>query len=57
MNWFRLPLFLLLATLTLTLSSCDAIGTIFEAGAWTGIIGLVLVLALVLFIVNRMRRR
>lgn len=44
----------LLAALALTLSSCEAIGDIFKAGAWTGIIGLLLVVGLVLWLVSRL---
>ncbi len=52
----RFPLVLaVLLAFSLTLTSCDTIGTIFKAGAWTGIIAVVVVLALVLFVVNRFR--
>ena len=47
----------LLAALTLTLSSCELVGDIFEAGAWTGIIVLVLVVGLVLWLVRKVFRR
>ncbi|GAB3232006.1 hypothetical protein GCM10027346_18900 [Hymenobacter seoulensis] len=47
----------LLVLLTFSLSSCDAIGTIFKAGAWTALIGVFLVVLLLWFIVNRFRRR
>jgi hypothetical protein len=40
----------------LALAGCETIGNIFEAGVWTGIIGLVVIVAIVLFIVGRMRR-
>ena len=55
MKSFRFPLFLLLGLLTFSLSSCDAIAGIFKAGAYTGIIGVVLVVALVLFLISKMR--
>ncbi len=55
MKSFRFPLFLLLGLLTFGLSSCDAIGSIFKAGAYTGIIGVVLIVALVLFLISKMR--
>lgn len=45
-----------LVLLTFSLSSCDAIGTIFKAGAWTGLIGVFLIVLLIWFIVNRFRR-
>lgn len=47
----------LLALMALTLTSCEAIGDIFAAGAWTGIIGVILVVALVLWLVSRLFRR
>ena len=55
MKSFRLSLFLLLGLLTFSLSSCDAIVGIFKAGAYTGIIGVVLIIALVLFLISKMR--
>lgn len=42
--------------LTFVMSSCDVIGGIFEAGMWTGLIGLVLVIILVFWIFNKIRR-
>jgi hypothetical protein len=42
--------------LTFIMSGCDVIGGIFEAGMWTGLIGLVLVIILVFWIFNKMRR-
>ena len=47
--------FLILFSLILTLTSCEAIGSIFKAGLWVGVIGVALVVALVLFILNKMR--
>jgi hypothetical protein len=46
-----------LVCLALTASGCEAIGTIFQAGVWTGAILVVLVLAVVGFIAAKMRRR
>lgn len=40
----------------MTLSSCELIGGIFKAGFWTAIILIVLVVALILWLVNRGRR-
>jgi hypothetical protein len=57
MNSFRFSLFLCLTFLAATLSSCEVIGDIFKAGAYTGIIGVVLLLLLVFWIVSKMRRR
>ncbi|MET4105717.1 hypothetical protein [Hymenobacter sp. UYP22] len=57
MNTFRFPVIgALLVLLTFSLSSCDAIATVFKAGAWTGIIGVFLVVLLVWFVINRFRR-
>lgn len=39
--------------LMLSLSSCDLAGDIFEAGAWTAIIMLVLVIAIIIWIVRK----
>lgn len=55
MRSLRLSLFLLLGILTFSLSSCDAIAGIFKAGAYTGIIGVVLIIALVIFVVSKIR--
>ncbi|WP_170121927.1 hypothetical protein [Hymenobacter nivis] len=44
-------MFLLLGVLSFSLSSCAAIAGIFKAGAYTGIIGVVLVIALVIFVI------
>ncbi|HEX8657195.1 MAG TPA: hypothetical protein VF690_06665 [Hymenobacter sp.] len=55
MNASRISLFLFLGVLATTLTGCDAIGSIFKAGAYTAIIGIFLVVALLWFIVNKMR--
>ena len=56
MNILRFPLTAaLLVLLTFSLSSCDAIGTIFKAGAWTALIGIFLIALLLWFIVRKMR--
>ena len=50
----------MLATLFLAgtslLSSCQAIADIFKAGMWVGVIVVVLVIALVLWLIGKMRR-
>lgn len=57
MTSLRFPaLAVLFALLTFSLSSCDAIGTIFKAGAWTGIIGVFLIALLLWFVITRIRR-
>ncbi|MBD2766976.1 hypothetical protein IC235_03600 [Hymenobacter sp. BT664] len=55
MNASRISLFVFLGTLATTLTGCEAIGTIFKAGAYTAIIGIFLVVALLWFIVSKMR--
>ncbi len=56
MKSYRPLLALLFVLLAFTASSCDTIGTIFKAGAWTGLIGVFLVVLLLWFVVNRIRR-
>ena len=55
MTTARIPLFLLLCALATTLTGCDAIGSIFKAGAYTGIIAVLVIVALLFFVVNKMR--
>jgi len=38
------------------LTSCEAIGDIFKAGMWVGVIVVVLIVALVLWLIGKMRR-
>jgi hypothetical protein len=57
MNTSRISLFLGLFLLAVSLTGCDAIGSIFKAGAYTGIIAVVLVVILVLWLMRKMRRR
>lgn len=47
---------LLLAVMT-SLSSCELVGDIFEAGFWAAIIIIVLVIIVIVWIVNRFRGR
>ena len=48
-------LFVLFALAT-SLSSCEAIGTIFKAGMWTTVIIIVVIVALILFIVGKAKK-
>ena len=57
MNPSRYSLFFFLGVLATTLTGCDAIAGIFKAGAYTGIIAVVVVLLIVFWLVNKMRRR
>ena len=52
----KLNLFLVTG-LVLSMTSCDAIAGIFKAGAYTGIIGVVIVVALVLWLLRKVFRR
>lgn len=49
-KYFPLALVALLAT---TLTSCELIGGIFKAGMWSGIIIVVIVLALIIWLVTK----
>lgn len=44
------PLFVLTALISTLLTSCEAVGTVFEAGKWYGIIIAVIVVAVLLFL-------
>jgi hypothetical protein len=46
----------LLLLLTVTVAGCEAIGTIFEAGIWVGVIMVALVLLVVGFVAAKLRR-
>lgn len=48
------PTALVALFLTLFLTSCAAIGDIFKAGAWTGIIGVIVVLGIVIWLVSKL---
>ncbi|HEY0176711.1 MAG TPA: hypothetical protein VGC08_10055 [Pedobacter sp.] len=43
----------LIALLTTTLASCQAIESIFKAGVWSGIIIVVVVLALIIWVISK----
>lgn len=55
MNTYRFSLLLCLFAMAAVLTGCDVIGSIFKAGAYTGIIAVFIILALLFFIVNKMR--
>ena len=46
-----------LLLVALTFSSCQAIGDIFKAGVWSGIIVVVVIVALIIWIFSRMGGR
>lgn len=47
------PMAVVALFLTLFLTSCDAIGAIFKAGAYTGIIGVIVVVAIIIWIISK----
>lgn len=51
----RFLLVFALIFLTFSLSSCEVVGDIFKAGAWTAVIGIFLVVVLISFLVRKMR--
>ena len=55
MKNFRYYFSILLVLITLTLSSCEVIGDIFQAGMWTAFIGIILIVFFVLWIVRKIR--
>ena len=46
----------LLILLSATLSSCQAIGDIFKTGMWFGVIGVIVVVAIILWLVGKARK-
>ena len=46
----------LLVLLTFTLSSCELVGDIFEAGMWTALIIIVIIVLIVVWIFRKIRR-
>lgn len=49
-------LFIALIVSAATFSSCEAIAGIFKAGLWVGIILVVVVVAVILWIINKFRK-
>jgi hypothetical protein len=49
-------LFLTALVLSTTLTSCELVGDIFKAGAYTAIIGIILVVILVFWLISRFRK-
>ena len=45
-----------LVFLSLLLSSCSAIAGIFKAGMWVGIIGVVILVALILWLISKAKK-
>lgn len=40
-----------------SLSSCEAIGAIFKAGVWVGVIGIVVVVAIILWLISKLNKK
>jgi len=57
MKNIRLYIMSMLVLLTLTLSSCEAIGDIFKAGAYTAIIVIVIVVILIIWLLRKLGGR
>lgn len=49
----RTSLIALMLTMVTLLSSCEVIGGIFKAGVWSGIIMVVLVIALIIWLISK----
>jgi TRAP-type C4-dicarboxylate transport system permease large subunit len=45
-----------LVMVAFTLSSCEAIGDIFQAGMWVGVFVVVIIVALVLWLIRKVKR-
>lgn len=54
---FSLSLFVVLLVLTVSLSSCDLVAGIFEAGVWAGVLLVVGGIALVIWFFSRIFKR
>lgn len=52
----RALLLVLLVLVGLTSSACEVIGDIFQAGMWTGVIVVVLIVVVIGFLAGKMRR-
>ena len=51
----RVLMLVVLVAAAMTLSGCEAIGGIFKAGMWVGVLGVVVVIAIVGFIASAIR--
>lgn len=47
------PVAVVALLLTVFLTSCEAIGDIFKAGAYTGIIGVIVVIAVIIWLISK----
>ena len=56
MKRLSVPVFIILFFLISMLSSCQAIGDIFKAGVWFGVIGVGLVVFLIIYLISRAKK-
>ncbi|MEJ8801252.1 hypothetical protein [Pontibacter sp. H249] len=56
MKNIRVYLMTLLVLLTFTLSSCELVGDIFEAGMWTALIIIVIIVLVITWLFRKLRR-
>ncbi len=56
MNRYSLSVATVLLVALTTLSSCDAIGGIFKAGIWTGVIIIAVIVFIILYFISRSRK-
>jgi hypothetical protein len=57
MNKLNLSLAAVLMFTAVTLSSCDLVAGIFKAGFWTAIILIVVIIAVVMWLIGKTRRK
>lgn len=57
MKKFNWPIIITIFTMFLTFESCQAITGIFKAGMWVGVIVVVIVVALVLWLIGKARKK
>ena len=53
MNKIKLQILSLFFLLSLALTSCEAIGAIFKAGMWVGIIIVVIILVIIFWVIRK----
>jgi hypothetical protein len=56
MNKLSFAISATLLVLLAGLSSCEAIGGIFKAGIWTGVIGIAIIVFIILWLIGRSRK-
>jgi hypothetical protein len=54
MKKHSLSTYALLLSMLVSLSSCEAIGAIFKAGVWSGILLVAIIIGVIIFIVSRL---